>query len=168
MMAKPMQFIDWLFGEGSELAAWQMGARALVVFFLALAMIRASGRRSFGQQSPFDTCITVLLGAVLSRAVVGASPFWSTMAAGVALVVTHRLVALASMRWQGFEDLINGHEITLVRDGRMDYDAMRHALVSRKDLDEALRQQAGGVRLDEVERAVLERDGKLSIVRRRS
>ncbi|WP_295978340.1 YetF domain-containing protein [uncultured Variovorax sp.] len=46
--------------------------------------------------------------------------------------------------------------------------AMRHALVSRKDLDEALRQQGGGVSLDEVECAVLERDGKLSIVKRRS
>ncbi|WP_371287198.1 YetF domain-containing protein [Variovorax sp. YR750] len=54
-----------------------------------------------------------------------------------------------------------------MRDGRMDKNAMRHALVSPKDLDEALRQQAGGVPLDEVERAVLERDGKLSIVKRR-
>nr|WP_256229853.1 YetF domain-containing protein [Variovorax sp. YR750] len=63
--------------------------------------------------------------------------------------------------------MVNGHEITLVRDGRMDKNAMRHALVSPKDLDEALRQQAGGVPLDEVERAVLERDGKLSIVKRR-
>ncbi len=167
-MTTTVQFIDWLFGEGSELTPWQMAARALVVFFLALVMIRASGRRSFGQQSPFDTCITVLLGAVLSRAVVGASPFWSTMAAGAALVVTHRLVALASMRWHRFENLINGHEITLVRDSRMDENAMRHALVSRKDLDEALRQQAGGVPLDEIERAVLERDGKLSVVKRRS
>ena len=43
---------------------------------------------------------------------------------------------------------------------------MCHALVSRKDLDEALRQQAGGVPLGEVERAVLESDGKLSIVKR--
>ncbi|MDR6519600.1 uncharacterized membrane protein YcaP (DUF421 family) [Variovorax paradoxus] len=167
-MTKAMQFFDWLFGEGSALTPWQMAARALVVFFFALAMIRASGRRSFGQQSPFDICITVLLGAVLSRAVVGASPFWSTMAAGAALVATHRLVALAGRRWQGFEDLVNGHKITLVRDGRLDEKAMHHALVSHKDIDEALRQQGGGVSLDEVECAVLERDGKLSIVKRRS
>ncbi|KQW54148.1 hypothetical protein ASC92_22730 [Variovorax sp. Root411] len=163
-----MQFVDLLFGQGSDLAPWQMAARALVVFFLALVMIRASGRRSFGQHSPFDACITVLLGAVLSRAVVGASPFWSTMAAGAALVVTHRLVALASMRWPRFEGLVNGHEITLVRNGEMDEDAMRHALVSRKDLDQAMRQQAKGAPLDEVERAVLERDGKLSILKRRT
>jgi uncharacterized membrane protein YcaP (DUF421 family) len=36
----------------------------------------------------------------------------------------------------------------------------------RKDLDEALRQQAGGMPLAEVESAVLERDGKLSIIKR--
>ena len=62
----------------------------------------------------------------------------------------------------------NGHKITLVRDGSLDEKAMHHALVSHKDIDEALRQQGGGVSLDEVECAVLERDGKLSIVKRRS
>ena len=70
-----MDVIRLLFGDGTELTTWQMADRALVTFVLALAMIRLAGRRSFGQRSPFDACTTVLLGAVLSRAVVGASPF---------------------------------------------------------------------------------------------
>jgi uncharacterized membrane protein YcaP (DUF421 family) len=67
-----------LFGEGTDLGPLQMALRALAVFVLALAMIRTAGRRSIGQHRPFDACTTVLLGAVLSRAVVGASPFRAT------------------------------------------------------------------------------------------
>lgn len=166
-MQQAVRFAGWLFGRGPELEPWQMAARAVAVFFIALVLIRASGRRSFGQHSPFDACITVLLGAVLSRAVVGASPFWSTMAAGAALVVVHRTVALGSSRWPRFEDLVNGREIVLVKDGQVDEQAMQSALVSRSNLAEAMRQQLGDVGIEAVARAVLERDGKLTVVERK-
>ena len=43
----------WLFGEGQDLASWQMAARGAAMFFIALVLIRVSGRRSFGQGSAF-------------------------------------------------------------------------------------------------------------------
>lgn len=158
------EIIHWVFGEGSDLAVWQMSARAAVVFALALVLIRASGRRSFGQHSPFDACITVLLGAVLSRAVVGASPFLATIAAAAVLVLVHRAVALSSSRWTWFDDLVNGREIELVRDGRVDPAAMRKALLSQSNLREAIRQSIGDKEVADVARAILERDGKVTII----
>ena len=151
-----------LFGEGSALDARQMALRSAVVFVMALAMIRVSGRRSFGQRRPFDACTTVLLGAVLSRAVVGASPFWPTMAAGAVIVVLHRLVAMASLRWPRFESLVSGDKRELVRDGRRDEAEMRKALISGRDLDEAVRDRLGDENRP-LRRAVLERDGRITI-----
>jgi uncharacterized membrane protein YcaP (DUF421 family) len=49
-----MDTVITLFGEGRELNALQMAVRAMVVFFCCLVLIRISGRRSFGQRSPFD------------------------------------------------------------------------------------------------------------------
>jgi len=155
-----------LFGEGSDLTIWQMADRAAIVFFITLALIRASGRRSFGQHSPFDSCTTVLLGAILSRAVVGASPFFATLAAAAALVLLHRAVALASVRWPWFEQLVNGHERELVRQGVADADAMRRALITHHDLQQAVRQKTGHDDIGRIERAVLERDGQLTVVPR--
>jgi len=151
-----------LFGEGDRLDALQMALRATAVFVLSLAMIRVSGRRSFGQHRPFDACTTVLLGAVLSRAVVGASAFWPTMAAGAAIVLLHRLVAMASVRWPRFESLVSGDKRELVRGGRRDGDEMRKALITERDLDEAVRKKAGDERLP-LRRAVLERDGVITV-----
>jgi uncharacterized membrane protein YcaP (DUF421 family) len=154
--------VQILFGDGERLDALQMAMRSAVVFVLALAMIRVSGRRSFGQRRPFDACTTVLLGAVLSRAVVGASPFWPTMAAGAIIVLLHRLVAMASLRWPRFETLVSGDKRELVRDGRRDEEEMRKALITQRDLDESVRKKAGDERRA-LRRAVLERDGVITV-----
>lgn len=151
-----------LFGDGTDLDPLQMALRALAVFVLTLAMIRMSGRRSIGQHRVFDACTTVLLGAVLSRAVVGASPFWATMAAGLTIVVLHRLVAMASVRWPRFESLISGDKRVLVREGRRDEAEMRKALITPRDLDEAMRKRTGDETVP-LERAVLERDGEITV-----
>ena len=156
--------VSTLFGEGPDLEVWQMAMRGAVVFVIALVLIRASGRRSFGQHSPFDACITVLLGAVLSRGVVGVSPFWGTVAAAAVLVVIHRAVALASTRWAWLDHLVNGPEIELVRDGQIDPAAMRRALLTDRNLHEAIRQSIGNKAISDVALAVLETDGKVSVV----
>ncbi len=151
-----------LFGEGDDLDALQMSLRAAAAFGLTLAMIRVSGRRSIGQHRAFDFCVAVLLGSVLSRAVVVASPFWPTMCAGVALVVLHRAVAMASLRWPWFESLVSGDKRELVRQGRRDQREMDRALVTARDLDEAVRKKTGDESTP-VERAVLERDGRITV-----
>jgi len=151
-----------LFGDGTELNPLQMALRALTVFVLTLAMIRIAGRRSLGQHRAFDTCTTVLMGAVLSRAVVGASPFWSTMAAGATIVLLHRLVAMASVRWSWFESLVSGDKRELVKDRRRDEEEMRKALITDRDLDEAVRKKSGN-EASPLERAVLERDGRITV-----
>jgi len=151
-----------LFGEGDDLDMLQMALRAAAVFGLTLVMIRVSGRRSVGQHRAFDACTTVLLGSVLSRAVVGASPFWPTMAAGAAIVVLHRVIGLASLRWPGFEALVSGDKRELVRDGRHHRREMDKALVTQRDLDEAIRKKTGD-ETSPVERAILERDGSITV-----
>lgn len=123
-------FIEVIFGQGQDLAFWQTAARAAVVFLIALVLLRISGRRSFGQHSPFEACTTVLVGAILSRAVVGANAFWPAVCAAAAIVVLHRLMGQASVRWPKFEALISGHELHLVRNGKADSDQMRKALSS--------------------------------------
>jgi uncharacterized membrane protein YcaP (DUF421 family) len=156
------QAIHFLFGEGPDLNALQMALRTAIVFVLALAMIRVSGRRSFGQHRAFDACTTVLLGAVLSRAVVGASPFWATMCAGIVIVVLHRIVAMASLRWPWFESLVSGDKRELVKQGRRDDGEMGKALITPRDLDEAVRKKTGDEH-SPLRRAVLERDGEVTV-----
>jgi uncharacterized membrane protein YcaP (DUF421 family) len=155
-----------LFGVGTDLTATQMALRGLAVFALTLLMIRISGRRSIGQHSSFDACIPVLLGSVLARCVVGASPFWPTIATGVALVLLHRAIAMLSLRVPRFDVLVNGRPRTLVIDGTINHAAMRKGLVSSGDLLQALREHSVPEDLSLARQIVLERNGAISVLER--
>jgi uncharacterized membrane protein YcaP (DUF421 family) len=162
--------MDWLlviFGEGNDLNPGQMAARALCMFVAALALIRVSGRRSFGQRTAFDACIAVLLGAVLSRGIVGASSFLGTLAAGATLVLLHRFIAWVSVNSPAFDRFVNGRERVIVREGEKLPEAMRAALISDADLDEAIRKKFGEASLQRVQRATLERGGEVSVLEKK-
>jgi uncharacterized membrane protein YcaP (DUF421 family) len=93
-----MHVIVALFGTGDHLDTLQMANRAFVLFWITLVLIRLAGMRAFGRKSSFDSSIVIMLGAVLSRAVTGASAFGPTVGAATVLVVIHRVVAMVAAR----------------------------------------------------------------------
>jgi uncharacterized membrane protein YcaP (DUF421 family) len=156
--------IDTVFGHGRDLDALQMAARAFVLFFVALALIRIGGMRSFGRTSSLDSVVVIMLGAVLSRAIVGVSPAIPTVAGSLVLVLIHRLVAYATVALPWLERLIKGSPATLYDHGELDTDAMRRAGISKNDLVEAVRRHARKPHLDDVDAIVVEASGELSVI----
>lgn len=154
-----------LFGEGHDLDTLQMSLRAIVVFVIAVALIRVSGRRSFGQRSPFDSVVVILLGATLSRAIVGASPFLATVVASLVIVACHRLLALACLRSRRVEKLVGGVEREVFREGAFNAREMNAALITPTDVQESVRQKTGSRSMDHVAAAILERNGDISVIR---
>ena len=157
--------IEVLFGSGRDLNEYQMAARAVVVFALTLALIRISGRRSFGQRSPFDYVVAILLGATLSRVIVGASPAVPTAVASLVIVVMHRLLAWGCVHSRWLEKLVGGVERELYREGRFNKQQMEAVLVSEADVLESNRRQSGTMDLADVQYVLLERNGEISIIR---
>jgi uncharacterized membrane protein YcaP (DUF421 family) len=157
-------FSEDYFGASDDLGILPMMVRAVVIFISTLVFLRIAGRRSFGQTTAFDLCVTVLLGAVLSRAIVGASPMFPTLAAGAILVLAHRLIAILAARWKILDVLINGKERVLIENGRKNQKEFRSALTSDKDIEQAIRKRLGDADMDAVMRAVLERNGEITIV----
>jgi uncharacterized membrane protein YcaP (DUF421 family) len=160
-----MDLVYAVFGEGRALNSMQMAARAIAVFFAALVFIRIAGRRSFGQRSPFDYVVGILLGATLSRVIVGASPALPTLVASFTLVLLHRIVAWACLHSRRLETLLVGVERELYRDGHFDPRQMAAALVTPTDILETARQHLGAEDLARVQAAFLERNGEISLIR---
>jgi uncharacterized membrane protein YcaP (DUF421 family) len=153
-----------LFGEGRDLDALQMAARAVVLFFVMLVLVHIAGMRAFGRKAPFDTILVIMLGALLSRVVVGVSPAIPTTIAGLVFVVLHRLIAIATALIPPLEKLVKGRNTVLYRGGVFDLKAMRRAGISRADLEEAVRTKANRLRLTDVLEVRLESSGDLSVV----
>src|SRR5947208_6895714 len=122
--------INNLWGEGEYLNPLQMSVRAFVMFLIALLFIRLSGKRAFAKKSPFDNVIVIMLGAVLARGVVGASPFFSTVAAAAMMMIIHRILAWSSVKSKIVNTLLKGEIIPLYSDGKILWHNMEKTTIS--------------------------------------
>ena len=162
-----MNVINFLFGEGENLNMLQMCVRAFTMFIIMLVLIRFSGMRTFAKRSPFDTIVTIMLGAILARGVVGASDYVDTIVASGVMVVMHRIVAWLSVKRRKFEKLVKGTYIKLYNNGAIIQDALERTGMSENDLHESLRLETKKLTLSEIDTAFLETNGRISFILRR-
>ena len=162
-----MKVINFLFGHGEELNMLQMCVRAFTMFVIMLILIRVSGMRTFAKRSSFDSIITIMLGAVLARGVVGASGYVDTIAASFVMVLLHRLVAWLSVKSKKFERVVKGSYIKLYNEGAIISDALNKTGMSENDLHESLRLETKKLTLSEIDTAFLETNGRISFILKR-
>ncbi|HSC38324.1 MAG TPA: YetF domain-containing protein [Chitinophagaceae bacterium] len=161
-----MKWINFIIGQGPGINAGQMMVRAVIVFLLTLVMIRIAGLRTFGKKSAVDNVVLIILGAVMSRAVVGVSPFIPITAACFMLVIIHRLLAWLSV-YSGFIGrLAKGERICLLKDGIIMEENLTKAMISHKDLMESVRLMTNEDGLGHVKDIYLERSGELSVIKK--
>jgi uncharacterized membrane protein YcaP (DUF421 family) len=159
-----MELLIQLFGEGKDLNVYQMSLRAIVIYFIALALIRISGRRTFGKKSTFDNTITIILGAILSRAVVGASPFLPTIICSLALVLLHRGIGWLTNYSKAIEKIVKGNRRILYTEGKIDQDNLKKCLMTIDELMSDVRLNTNMDSLEHVHEIWMETNGKVSVV----
>ena len=161
-----MSTLTHLFGEGKDLTVLQMGLRAVVVFLIGLALVRIAGRRAFGLREPFDNVLSILLGAILSRCVVGASPFLPTISACFVIVILHFSFGKLSYYSSTFGWIVKGEVKILYENEKMNKKNMCRCMISEKDLLEGVRTIASVESLSEVKTVYLERNGTMSVIKK--
>lgn len=145
---------------------WQFVLRATIVYFVILAMVRLSGKRTVGQFTPFDLIVVVLLGTAVQNSLIGED---TSLLGGLLLAATligwNWVVGAVTARSDRADRVVEGSPVLLARDGVLFEGALRGQHLSRREFDEALRQ--GGVdALEEVALAMLETNGRISVVKR--
>ena len=155
-----------IFGRGKELTPLQMSVRTLCMFFICLLFIRLSGKRSFGMRMPLDNVITILLGAILSRGVAGASSFISTVAAGATIVILHRVCATLGVYSSLFGKMMKGESTLIYKDNQFIDKNMKKCMVTKKDLMEGLRINGNLDDFEKVKTIYVERNGEMSVVKK--
>lgn len=155
-----------VFGEGKDLNALQMSSRGFVFFFIALVLIRISGRRSFGVRTPLDNIISISLGAIMSRAVVGASPFIPVMVCSFVIVLLHRLFGWLIAHSKRFGRWVEGQKIPLFCKGEFDHEQMKRALVCQEDIMQGVRKSALTEDMNKIDQVFMERNGDISAIKK--
>lgn len=158
-----------MFDPSSSL--WQFGipplelvVRSLVVYAIFLVALRVSGKRELGQFTLFDLAAVLLAANALQPAITGSD---ASLPGAVVILVTlfgtNRLVAAGRRRSHLVRRLLDVPPTTIARDGAWLRPALEREGLDDEDLAAALREH-GLESVDEVQLAVLEHDGAISVV----
>lgn len=146
---------------------WEFVLRATVVYFVVLAMVRMSGKRTVGQFTPFDLLVVVLLGTAVQNSLIGedVSLLGGLILAGT-LIGWNWLVGFATSRSRTLDRLAEGTPVLVGRDGQLFESAMRRENLSHQDIEEALRDN-GLADVSSAAMITLEVDGTLTVIPRK-
>ena len=163
-----METIYYLFGpeRSDDLTILNMCLRALVISAYCLGLLRISGRRAMGFGAPIDNVHAILLGAILSRAVTGASPFFATCAAAATITLLHRSISYLGLRSKFIGRMVKGEAKVVFRNGEFNMKNLNYCRVSKRDLMAGVRLSTGLDSLEKVKTIYVERNGKISVIRK--
>ena len=146
---------------------WQFVLRASAMYLLVMVLIRVSGKRAVGQFTPFDLVLLILIGNAVQNGINGGDNSLTGAAImATTLIALNYGVAFVTSRSRKVEKFVEGEPVVLARNGKLFDGVLRRELVSREDFRESLRMN-GVEDVSEVELALLETTGSISVVKKR-
>ena len=138
--------------------------RTLILYFLIMAGLRLTGKRQLGELEPGELVLTMMISDL---AAVPMQDFGIPLFAGVVPILTllalSLLLSQLSLHSLRFREILCGTPTVLIREGRLQQDAMRRNRFTIDELLEELRCQGYGS-IEAVKYAVLENSGQLSLL----
>jgi uncharacterized membrane protein YcaP (DUF421 family) len=142
--------------------------RTVAVFFFLLILMRAIGRRELASLQPFDLMLLIVLGDAVQQgltqddySVTGALLVIGTFA------VLQVCTSWVSFRFPRVRPILEGEPIIVVQDCKPIERNLKRERLTLEELAEAARSESIA-RLEDVQWAVLETNGQISFIPRRS
>lgn len=124
-----------------------------------------AGKRTLVEATPFDLVLLLIISEATQEAMIG-DDFSLTKAFIVigTLIGLDILLSWLKQRFAAVERVLDGAPLIIVDAGKPLHERMQKARVDEEDILAAARKSSGLMRMDQIEYAVLERDGGISII----
>jgi len=134
------------------------------VYVFIMAAIRIFGKKEISQLSIIDLVFILLLSNAVQNAMVGPNTsLLGGLCAAATLFAVNSLLKWLLYKFPKLSGAVQGQALMLVYQGELNRENMRRAKISAPEIEEAAREH-GVHSLEEVDLAVLEVDGNISIL----
>ena len=142
----------------------EISFRTSIIYLTIFLGLRLLGRREVGQMTILDLVLLLLLSNAVQNAMVGSdTSIIGGIAAASVLLLINFFITKISLRWPSFRHLIEGEPILIILHGKVITSHMKRVDLNEQILTEAIREH-GLAEVNEVEMAVLEIDGSISVI----
>lgn len=130
-----------------------------------MIIFRISGKRTLYEATVFDFVLLLIIAETAEKALLGDD---HSMTNSFVLIITLLLaditLSLFKQRFQSFGKVLDGVPVILLDDGKLLHDRLQKVRVDESDILESARELQGLQRLDQIKYAILEKDGKITII----
>jgi uncharacterized membrane protein YcaP (DUF421 family) len=139
--------------------------RAVTIYVFLLLIFRIAGKRTLSQTTNFDLVLLLIISETTQQAMVDND---HSVTNGILLITTlvgmTIVLSIFKQRFPVLDLLLEGAPLILVKDGELLKDRMNRARVDPGEILTAARQNEGLMRTEDIQYAVLERNGDISII----
>lgn len=141
--------------------------RGLFIYFFLLLIFRVSGRRSLAQVSTFDFVLVLIISEAVQQAMIDDD---NSITNAVLLVITlvgmDIILGELQEKFPKIGRFISGSPLMVVRQGELLWERMVKERVDEADILAAARAQEGVSRIEEIDYAVIEQNGGITILKK--
>ena len=140
--------------------------RTLIVYVLLSVAMKLMGKREIGELDVSELVSTLLISEIAAIPIDDPDiPFFNAIIPILFILSIEILLSYAKTRSSKLKKYVEGESVFLIYRGEIDQDALRENRISLNEFLSEMRSQSIGD-LSEVEYAVLEQSGKISILER--
>lgn len=141
--------------------------RTLIIYISLILIMRLMGKRQIGELEVTDLVTTLLISEIASLPITNHEiPVLGAIVPMITLLVLEVLSSWVLVRFPRLRGLVSATPTVIIRHGKLDQKALCELRLSVEELMSEIRQQ-GLTELDQVECAILEKNGKLTILPKR-
>ena len=138
--------------------------RSIILYIAVLIALRVMGKGEIAEMNAFDLVITLLIAEVAAIPMQDNSiPMIYGVASITGLVFIEILISYITLKSRTISKILSGSSAILIDKNKLDYKQLKKERISIEELLEELRTQ-GYFSLKDIQYAILETDGDLSIV----
>lgn len=139
--------------------------KTLFIYVLVAIIFRVMGKREVGQLGTFDLVVFILIAELVALALEHKDGFLINLVPVIILVLLQIVIAKISLKSVKFRNFVDGKPVIIIKKGIVNFKNMVEQRYTLDDLLLQLREK--DVRsLDEVDYAILETNGKLSVFKK--
>ncbi|HTN31177.1 MAG TPA: YetF domain-containing protein [Pseudomonas sp.] len=139
--------------------------RAASIYVALLVLFRLAGRRSLAEITPFDLILLLIIGEATQQALLGDDFSITNSVLVISTLVTIDIgLSMLKLRSRTVARWLDGTPTLVVENGRPLKARMAEARLQEDDILQAARQGQGLERMDQIKYAILEPNGKISII----
>lgn len=137
--------------------------RSVIIYIFVVMAVRIMGKRQIGELNPHELVITILISAIATVPLEdNAMPLSNSLIPILIFISLEIIESVLCMKSIKFRNIIQGKPMYIIKDARLKQDVLKKIRFTMDDLIDALRQQ-GVFDISEVENAIVETNGKMSV-----